>query len=241
MENLKKKTVVITGASSGIGMDIAKFLIKKNFSVINLYIKNQLYPGALFIKCNLENIKKLLTKKKLFEKYKITSLINCAGLTITKNSTKYKYSDWQKTLSVNLTAPFFLSQMISNIMIKQRTKGSIINITSISSEVAMPDNPAYNSSKAGLKHLTKSLAVDLSKYNIRVNNISPGYTKSSMNKKSWNNLALRKKRSKRNLLNRWADTNEYNEAVLFLIDNNKSSYMTGSDLIIDGGWTIKGL
>ena len=83
--------------------------------------------------------------------------------------------------------------MISNIMIKQRTKGSIINITSISSEVAMPDNPAYNSSKAGLKHLTKSLAVDLSKYNIRVNNISPGYTKSSMNKKSWNNLALRKK------------------------------------------------
>lgn len=241
MENLKKKTVVITGASSGIGMDIAKFLIKKNFSVINLDIKNQLYPGALFIKCNLENIKKLLTKKKLFEKYKITSLINCAGLTITKNSTKYKYSDWQKTLSVNLTAPFFLSQMISNIMIKQRTKGSIINITSISSEVAMPDNPAYNSSKAGLKHLTKSLAVDLSKYNIRVNNISPGYTKSSMNKKSWNNLALRKKRSKRNLLNRWADTNEYNEAVLFLIDNNKSSYMTGSDLIIDGGWTIKGL
>jgi len=241
MENLKKKTVVITGASSGIGMDIAKFLIKKNFSVINLDIKNQLYPGALFIKCNLENIKKLLTKKKLFEKYKITSLINCAGLTITKNSTKYKYSDWQKTLSVNLTAPFFLSQMISNIMIKQRTKGSIINITSISSEVAMPDNPAYNSSKAGLKHLTKSLAVDLSKYNIRVNNISPGYTKSSMNKKSWNNLALRKKRSKRNLMNRWADTNEYNEAVLFLIDNNKSSYMTGSDLIIDGGWTIKGL
>ena len=241
MEKKKKKTVVITGASSGIGMDIAKFLIKKNFSVINLDIKNQLYPGALFIKCNLENIKKLLTKKKLFEKYKITSLINCAGLTITKNSTKYKYSDWQKTLSVNLTAPFFLSQMISNIMIKQRTKGSIINITSISSEVAMPDNPAYNSSKAGLKHLTKSLAVDLSKYNIRVNNISPGYTKSSMNKKSWNNLALRKKRSKRNLMNRWADTNEYNEAVLFLIDNNKSSYMTGSDLIIDGGWTIKGL
>ena len=199
MENLKKKTVVITGASSGIGMDIAKFLIKKNFSVINLDIKNQLYPGALFIKCNLENIKKLLTKKKLFEKYKITSLINCAGLTITKNSTKYKYSDWQKTLSVNLTAPFFLSQMISNIMIKQRTKGSIINITSISSEVAMPDNPAYNSSKAGLKHLTKSLAVDLSKYNIRVNNISPGYTKSSMNKKSWNNLALRKKDPKETL------------------------------------------
>lgn len=241
MKNFKKRTIVITGASSGIGMDVAKFLIKKNFSVINLDIKKQKYLGAIFIKCNLENVRKLISKKKLFEKYKITSLINCAGLTITKNSTKYKYSDWQKTLSVNLTAPFFLSQMIANIMIRQKTRGSIVNITSISSEVAMPDNPAYNSSKAGLKHLTKSLAVDLSKYHIRVNNISPGYTKSSMNRKSWNNLALRKKRSQRNLMNRWADTNEYNEAVLFLIDNNKSSYMTGSDLIIDGGWTIKGL
>ncbi len=241
MKNLKKRTIVITGGSSGIGMEIAKFLIKKNFNIINLDVKKQGYPGALFVRCNLENVKKLIAKKKFFERYNITSLINCAGLTITKNSTKYKYSDWQKTLSVNLTAPFFLSQMIANIMIRHRTKGSIVNITSISSEVAMPDNPAYNSSKAALKHLTKSLAVDLSKHHIRVNNISPGYTKSSMNRKSWNNLALRKKRSQRNLMNRWADTNEYNEAVLFLIDNNKSSYMTGSDLIIDGGWTIKGL
>ena len=196
MENLKKKNRSYNW-SLVRHWNGHKFLIKKNFSVINLDIKNQLYPGALFIKCNLENIKKLLTKKNYLKNTKLLHFINCAGLTITKNSTKYKYSDWQKTLSVNLTAPFFLSQMISNIMIKQRTKGSIINITSISSEVAMPDNPAYNSSKAGLKHLTKSLAVDLSKYNIRVNNISPGYTKSSMNKKSWNNLALRKKDPKK--------------------------------------------
>ena len=169
--------------------------------------------------------------RKLFENknYKIISLINCAGITIPKNSLKYRYADWKKTLAINLTAPFFLSQLVANIMIKQKTKGSIINITSISAELAMPDNPAYNSSKAGLKHLTKSLAVDLSKYNIRVNNISPGYTKSLMNNKSWNDRRLRKKRSERNLMKRWANTNEYNEAVLFLIDSNKSSYMTGSD------------
>ena len=122
----------------------------------------------------------------------------------------------------------------------KKTRGSIINFTSISSELAMPENPAYNSSKAGLKHLTKSLAVDFAKYGIRVNNISPGYTKTQMTKKSWKNLSLRKKRSSRNLMNRWANPNEYNQAVLFLLDNDKSSYITGQDLIIDGGWTIKG-
>ena len=63
MKNFKKRTIVITGASSGIGMDVAKFLIKKNFSVINLDIKKQKYLGAIFIKCNLENVQKLISKK----------------------------------------------------------------------------------------------------------------------------------------------------------------------------------
>ena len=79
-------------------------------------------------------------------------------------------------MSVNLTAPFYLSQIISKIMLKNKTKGSIINIASISGKIAMPNNPAYNASKAGLLNLTKSLAVDLAKYKIRVNSISPGYT-----------------------------------------------------------------
>ena len=92
----------------------------------------------------------------------------------------------------NLTAPFFLTQAVVKLMIKRKTRGSIINFTSISSELAMPENPAYNSSKAGLKHLTKSLAVDFAKYGIRVNNISPGYTKTQMTKNSWKNLSLRK-------------------------------------------------
>ena len=67
MKNLKKRTIVITGGSSGIGMDIAKFLIKKNFNIINLDVKKQGYPGALFVRCNLENVKKLIAKKKFLK------------------------------------------------------------------------------------------------------------------------------------------------------------------------------
>ena len=126
-------------------------------------------------------------------------------------------------------------------MLKNKTKGSIINIASISGKIAMPNNPAYNASKAGLLNLTKSLAVDLAKYKIRVNSISPGYTITSLNSKSWNDKKLRSIRTKKTLLKRWASPDEYNEAVLFLLDNSRSSYMTGSNITIDGGWTSKGL
>ena len=93
-------------------------------------------------------------------------------------------------------------------MLKNKTKGSIINIASISENV-MPNNPAYNASKAGLLNLTKSLAVDLAKYKIRVNSISPGYTITSLNSKSWNDKKLRSIRTKKTLLKRWASPDEY--------------------------------
>ena len=126
-------------------------------------------------------------------------------------------------------------------MIKNNIPGSLVNISSISSDLAMPNNPAYNSSKAALIQLTRSLAVDLAKYKIRVNSISPGYTKTPLNAKSWKSKKLRLQRTKKTLLGKWAAPDDYNEAVLFLIDRKKSSYMTGSNITIDGGWSAKGM
>ena len=84
------------------------------------------------------------------------------------------------------------------------------------------------------------MSYDLAKYGIRANNIVPGYTRGGMNKKSWNNFNLRNKRSQKTMLKRWAHPSEISNAVLFLIGKN-SSYITGTDLIVDGGWTSKGL
>ena len=239
-----KPTVIVTGGSSGIGFNLSNFFLDKGINVVNVDRKKiKIFKkNYKFINCDL--LKVNLIKKKLSilkNEKKIIGLINCAGITISKESIKYKIRDWNKTLSVNLTAPFYLSQIISKIMLKNKTKGSIINIASISGKIAMPNNPAYNASKAGLLNLTKSLAVDLAKYKIRVNSISPGYTITSLNKKSWNNKSLRSIRTKKTSLKRWASPNEYNEAVLFLLDNKKSSYMTGANITIDGGWTSKGL
>ena len=162
-------------------------------------------------------------------------------MTISKESLNYKIENWLKTIAVNLTAPFIISQFVAKIMIKNKYEGSIINISSISASVAMPNNPAYNASKAALSNLTKSLALDFAKYKIRVNTISPGYTNTPLNSNSWKNKKLRQKRSDKTSLQRWALPYEYNEAILFLIDKKKSSYMTGSNITIDGGWTSKGL
>ena len=118
--------------------------------------------------------------------------------------------------------------------------GTIINITSLNSSLAFPDNPSYMASKGGLRQLTMSLATDLANREIRVNCIAPGYFKTNMTKKSWNDLKKREERSSRTLLNRWGLPVELGGTVCFLA-SNISSYITGQEIYVDGGWSIKGL
>ena len=125
-------------------------------------------------------------------------------------------------------------------MIQQNSGGSIINLTSIGAEQGFPNNPAYCASKGGLKQLTKALAYDWGKYGIRVNNLVPGYTNTPMNKKSWNDQSLRNKRASSTVLNRWAESEEMVGPAIFLA-SDASSYVTASDLVVDGGWIAKGL
>ena len=103
-----------------------------------------------------------------------------------------------------------------------------------------PDNPAYISSKTGLSGLTRSLAYDYADLGIRVNNLVPGYFKTDMTKKSFDDPSKRKDRETSTLLNRWGNPKELIGPAIFLA-SNASSYVTGTDLIVDGGWSIKGL
>ena len=125
-------------------------------------------------------------------------------------------------------------------MIKSKTKGSIINYTSIGAEQGFPNNPAYAASKGAVKQLSKALAVEWGQYGIRVNNIVPGYTATPMNIKSWNDKKLRKMRSEQTVLKRWAKPEEMVGPTIFLA-SDASSYITGIDLVVDGGWLAKGI
>lgn len=240
------KYIVITGGSGGIGSEIVKFLIKENYNIINLdKTKNKIVisENIINIKCDLSKSSKIFQSFNKIRKItkNVHGLINCAGITKPGDTMKYKLYNWEKTLSINLTAPFIASQLVAQIMVRNNIDGSIINVTSISADVAMPNSAAYNASKAGLKNLTKSLALDFGKYSIRVNNLSPGYTKTAMTRKSWKNLRLRKIRTDKTMLKKWANPYDYNEAILFLLDKSKSGHMTGADIIIDGGWLSKGM
>jgi len=234
------QNVLITGGSSGIGEATVELLISRGFNVINLDLKKN--NKSFCVKTDLSDLRQIKKNFSFIEKKfgKFHSLVNSAGVTFSKNTTNYSLSDWNKTIAVNLTAPFLLTQLVSKNMIKHKVKGSILNITSIGAELAFPDNPAYQASKGGLKHLSKALAYDLSKYGIRVNSLAPGYTNTPMNKKSFNNKKKRVERSGRTLLKRWGSPEEIAETVYFLL-SKKSSFITGSNFIVDGGWTAKGL
>ena len=91
-----------------------------------------------------------------------------------------------------------------------------------------------------MKQLTKSLALDLGKYNIRVNNIGPGYFRTNMTKKSWKSPSMNKQRRENTILNRWGEPKDLSGIVIFLA-SEASSYITGQDLYIDGGWLVKGM
>ena len=243
MSEFNKKIVIITGANGGIGKSITSKFIENGAKVYALD-KNFKRSG------NSENCKKIkldLRNKKFIDKIinkiskkesKIDILINCAGVSLKlKKNNLEKY--WNETIAVNLTGAFFLSLGCLKLL-KKSNYPSIINITSLTSKLAMSSNPAYNASKAALRSLGISFAMDFQKYKIRVNNVCPGYIKTEMTKKSYSNKKERSYRINRMMNDDYGETQDIAEATLFLA-SEKSKYINASDLVVDGGFLTKGI
>jgi len=237
------KNILVTGGSSGNGLAIVRALNDMGANVTAVDIKRlpkDIDKAVQFIQCDLSDIRKVDSVFSGLEALEaLDVLVNNAGITIGNHTLEYTLDDWQKTHNVNLLAPFRISQHCANKM-KLNNKGSIINISSLAAELGFPGNPAYVASKGGLKLLTKAMAYDLSEFNIRVNSIGPGYIKTSMTKKSWNDEELRTSRTQRTLLNRWGEGTDLIGAVVFL-SSVASEYITGQEIYVDGGWLSKGL
>jgi len=251
--SLENKVAIVTGGAQGNGKSISEALLRSGATVIMVDIdkskliltekkfkKNNLKVFSFY--CDIIKKNEILKLKQFVEKKfgKLDILINNAGVSFPHDTINYSEKAWDQTYEVNLKAPFILSQEFAKIMKKQKQGGVIINITSINAELAFPNNPAYQAFKGGLKQLTKSLALDFSKYNIRVNNLGPGYFKTNMTKKSWNDPKTKKERAKKTILNRWGMSEDLAGPIIFLV-SDASSYITGQDLYVDGGWLAKGI
>ena len=246
--SLKNKIIIVTGSSRGIGKKISQGFLKNGAKVIGVskkfhikkIIKNKNYKHYYCDLSDKKEILKVLDNIKK-ENKKIDILINNAG--ITKESAKSledNIKDFSQTINVNLIAAYLFSIMAVLKMKKNKSGGTIINISSIGGELGFPNNPSYISSKSGLIGLTRSFARDYGKFKINCNAVLPGYFKTEMNKKTLSNKKKRKQREDLTMLGRWGELNELIGTILFL-STDSAKYITGQKIIIDGGIVAKGL
>ena len=240
------KTAIITGASRGIGRNIAKSLAKLGINVIANYNKSEKQAKELQEELKKENINIDIFKadvskreeakemiKFVQKKYnKIDILINNAGISEYKLFTEETDEDWQRVINTNLYSAFVMCQEVVPSMIKQKN-GVIINISSIWGMVGASLEVIYSISKAGLDGLTKSLAKELAPCNIRVNSISPGIINTQMNQNlSEEDIDNLKEEIP---LQKIGNPQDISRCVEWLI---KDEYTTGQIISINGGWVI---
>lgn len=244
MFSLKGKVAIVSGATRGNGLSIAEGLNSAGAFVyfvdlVPLKLNN---PNTFFIHTD---ITKEADLKKLIQTVdtrsgQIDILVNNAGITQSGLAEDYTLEDWDNTLKVNLRAAFRLSQLVAQQMIRHKNGGTIINIASLGAHFGFPGNPAYVASKSAILGLTKALAEDWAKYNIRVNSVTPGYIHTRMTEKAFKNSKLHQARLDRMMLKRWGRPEDLAGTVIFL-SSDASTYITGIDIPVDGGWTAKGL
>jgi NAD(P)-dependent dehydrogenase (short-subunit alcohol dehydrogenase family) len=168
---------------------------------------------------------------------RIDILINNAGINIRRPIEEYEDEMWDQVLDTNLKAPFLCSRAVGRLM-KQQRYGRVINVSSMLGITALPERSAYCSSKGGLLQLTKVLALEWAPYNITVNALCPGPIATELNAPVLNNPEANQFFINNIALGRWGRPEEIAGAVIYLA-SDASSFMTGSSLVVDGGWTAK--
>lgn len=261
--DLTDKVIVLTGSAGRLGFNFAHILSdaganvilvdtneKKN-KILEKMIRKKYHTKPLACNIDISNpVDVSELRKQIVQKYgHIDGLINNAffspRLEIERsamNFEEYPLDLWNKVLSVNLTGVFLCCQEFGKVMSKQKTGGSIVNISSIYGingadqriygNTKLNSPPSYAATKGAIVNFTRYLAAYWNRKNIRVNTMTLG----GVLDKSYMDKQFIKNYSEKTMLGRMANTNEYNGALLFLL-SDASSYMTGTNLILDGGWT----
>jgi len=238
------KRVLVTGAGKGIGrqicIDIAKsggFVIavsRTEEDLISLKKElDQIGPCCQTIFADIEDLKSI---KMVAEKAgHVDLLVNNAGIAKLQPFLELPVEDWDKTLNVNLRSVFLLSQVICKGMVSRGKGGAVVNVSSQASMIALDKHVAYCASKGGLDQLTRCMALELGKYNIRVNSVNPTVVLTDMGKRAWSAPSVAEPMIKKIPLGRFAIPEEVSDAILYLL-SDKSSMISGVTLPVDGGF-----
>jgi NAD(P)-dependent dehydrogenase (short-subunit alcohol dehydrogenase family) len=240
--SLQGKTAIVTGCSKGIGAAIAKGFIAAGATVVG--VARSVNPedatlASIYSQCDVRDYCafEALCEATVNKNGHLDILVNAAGISQPGSARNDKYAIFVNTLEVNLVAAYRCADIAAAFM---GEGGTIINVTSIGSLQGFSGNPGYVASKGGLRLLTKALAMDLAEKGVRVNSLVPGYIKTDMTKKSHDDPIMYQERLSRMMLKRWGCVEDVVGVAVFLA-SEASSYMTGSDVIVDGGWIAKGL
>jgi NAD(P)-dependent dehydrogenase (short-subunit alcohol dehydrogenase family) len=244
------KVALVTGAARGIGLAVAKRFLAEGFRVALLDIEGELLRDAvgalgqpdeaMALHCDVSDADAVTTAIEAVAKRfgRLDALINNAGVATFAPLLDTTNEDWNRILAVNLTGPFLCTKAAVPLM-RANGGGAIVNITSISAVRASTLRSAYGTSKAGLAHLTKQLAVELASAGIRVNAVAPGPVETAM-AKAVHTPEIRADYHDAIPLNRYGLEAELAEAIFFL-SCDRSSYITGQMLAVDGGFDAAGI
>jgi len=241
MNNLKKKNIIVTGASGGIGNAIIKKLSEAG---ANILASGTRIEKLEELKKNFEGLKILnfdVSQSDKIEEFiekatnelggSLDGMINNAGITQDNLAIRMSLDEWQKVININLTSTFLMSKFAIKKMLKNKS-GKIINITSVVGHTGNLGQANYTASKAGIVAMSKSLAIEYAKKNINVNCISPGFIQTAMTDKideKFKEVIISKIPSAR-----LGQPEDIANAVLFL-SSEQSDYINGETLHVNGG------
>lgn len=247
MTSLEGKVAVITGGGQGIGLGISRALLAAGASL--LVAQRSPLPTELDSQQGLRWIEADLADPDSFPAIaqaaieafgKVDVLVNNAGFMFERTVDDMQLEEWNRMLAVNLTAPVFLSKQLLPML--RAAGGSIINIGSIEGLAANPEHAAYCASKGGVHALTRAMAVDLGKDNIRVNAIAPGWIRSDLSDDYINaqpdSEQAREDLYKMHPVGRIGEPDDVGQLAVYLA-SDASTFVTGQVIVIDGGRTSK--
>ena len=249
--DLRNKTALVTGAGKGLGKATAIALAEAGAKVIIISrtlsdlskvekLIKRTKGSCLKFECDITDTDKFKTILKKIKRLDI--LVNNAGNNRPEHFTQVKKENMEYLVELNMKAAFNVAQMCSQKMVelKNRKKigGSIINMSSQLGRVGAPIRSVYNMTKFGLEGLTRGMALELGKYNIRVNTVCPTFVATPMVKEFFKNKKFKRQVLENIPLGRLAEENDVSTAVAFLAANSSNS-ITGTSFMVDGGWTAK--